>query len=72
MYPKNEQVELIDFLHATINFCNLKDNWKFFGVGMVKNGCGQSSDGSLKLSVFEEWTDGINWFYACWYRFTKN
>ena len=31
----------------------------------------QSGDGTLKLTVFEEWTDGINWFYACWYRFTE-
>ena len=26
---------------------------------MVKNGCGQSCDRTLKLAVFEEWTDGI-------------
>ena len=30
---------------------------------MVKNRCGQSCDGTLKLTVSEEWaTDGINWF----------
>ena len=28
-----------------------------FGVGMVRNGCGQSGDGALKLTVFEGWTD---------------
>ena len=27
---------------------------------MVKNGCGKSGDGTLKLTVSEEWTDGIN------------
>ena len=26
---------------------------------MVKNGCGQSGDGSPKLTVSKEWTDGI-------------
>ena len=60
----NLPMELTYFLHAgTI--------WKVLGVGMVKNGCGQSSNGTLKLTVSEEWTDGINWFFACWYRFTK-
>ena len=41
------------------------------GVGMVKNGCDQSCDGALKLAASEEWIDGINGFFACWYRFTK-
>ena len=35
---------------------------KIFGVGMVRNGCGQSGDGTLKLTVSEEWTDGITDF----------
>ena len=26
----------------------------------------------LKIEcVSEEWTDGLHWFFACWYRFTK-
>ena len=29
---------------------------------MIKNGCGQSGDGTLKLNVSEEWTDGITDF----------
>ena len=37
----------------------------------IKNGCDQSCYWTLKLTVSEEWTDGINWFFACWYRFTK-
>ena len=57
------------FFACWYNF--MKINWKVLGVGMVKNGCGQSSNGTLKLTVSEEWTDGINWFFACWYRFTK-
>ena len=40
-------------------------------MGMVKSGCGQSCDGSLKLTVSEEWTGGINWFFVRSYRFLK-
>ena len=29
-------------------------------MSMVRNGCGQSGDGTLKLTVFEEWTDGVD------------
>ena len=35
---------------------------------MVNNGCDQSG---WKLTVSEEWTDGLNWLLACWYKFTK-
>ena len=42
---------------------------KILGVGVVKNGCGQSCDGTLKLTFSEEWTNGMNWFFACWCRF---
>ena len=42
---------------------------KILGVGVVKNACGQSGDGTLKLTLSEEWTNGINWFFACWCRF---
>ena len=40
-------------------------------LSLVKNVCGQFGDGTLKLTVSEEWADGINLFFACWYRFTK-
>ena len=30
---------------------------------MVKNGCDQSCNVTLKLTVSEEETDGINWFF---------
>ena len=36
---------------------------------MVKNGCGQSCDGTLKLTLSEKRANGINWFLACWCRF---
>ena len=41
-------------------------------AAMVKNGCDQFGDMTLKLTVFEERADEINWFFAYWYRFKKN
>ena len=41
------------------------------GVGLVKNGCGNSDHRTLKLTVFQEWIDGINWFFAWWYKSRK-
>ena len=38
----------------------MKINLKILGVGMVRNGFDKSSYGTLKLTVSEEWTDGIN------------
>ena len=64
-------MELTDFLHAGTNSCKLTGDWKFLGVSMIKNGCGQSGDRTLKLAVSEEWAGGINWLFACSYRFTN-
>ena len=33
---------------------------KIFWVGMVKNGCGQSGHGTIKLTVSQKWAGGIN------------
>ena len=44
---------------------------KVFWFGMVKNYCGQSGLWTLKLTVSEEWTDGTNWFFACWHKFMQ-
>ena len=32
---------------------------------------GQSGLRTLKLTVSQEWTDGINWFFAYWCNFTQ-
>ena len=45
---------------------------KMFGVGMVRNGCGQSGDGALKVTVSEGWTDGKNWFFCMLIQINKN
>ena len=55
-------MELNNFLHAGTNSWKLKDDWKFWGVGIVKNGSGQSGDRTLKLTVSKEWTIGITDF----------
>ena len=39
-----------------------------FWLGMVENGCCQSGLRTLKLTKSEERTDGINWFFAYWYK----
>ena len=53
-------MEFPDFLHDGLNPIKFKGGWKFLEWGMVKNGCGLPCDVTLKLTVSEEWTDGIN------------
>ena len=48
-------MELTDFLHADTNSCKLKSV-----VGIKE--CGQPGKGTLKLTLSEEWTDGITNF----------
>ena len=38
---------------------------------MVKNDCGQSGHETLKFTVSQKWTDGINWFFECCYILRK-
>ena len=38
---------------------------------MVKNGYGQYGLWTLKFTLPQEWTDGINWIFACWYKFMQ-
>ena len=38
---------------------------------MVTKECGRSGDRTVKLTVFEKWTDGTGWCFPCWYRFSK-
>ena len=44
---------------------------QIYWMGMVKNGCGQSGHGTLKLTVSQNWTDEITWFFACYYKCRK-
>ena len=61
-------------------FCFFKVNWwnnLIFSMLIQihlhcqKNGYGQSGLWTLKFTVSQEWTDGINWFFACWYKFMQ-
>ena len=55
-------MELTDCFACWYKFTSI-DSWlRIFGVNTVKNGCGQSGDGTLKLTLSEEWTDGRNYF----------
>ena len=38
---------------------------------MDKSGCGQFGYETLKLNVSQEWTVGINWFFAWYYKFRE-
>ena len=38
---------------------------------MVKNGHGQSGHRTLRLTVSQEWINGMNWYFACWCKFRK-
>ena len=59
IWPLDSKIKLTAgvnlFFACCYNF--MKINLKVLGVGMVKNGCGQSSEETLKLTVSE---DGIN------------
>ena len=42
--------------------------WHKFTKKLIKNGWCQSGLWTLSSTVSQEWTDGINWFFAClWY-----
>ena len=66
----NQWNSLIFCIYGT-NLHKLKNWSKNFWVGMVKNGCGQSGHGTLKLTVSREWIDGMNWFFVYWCKFRK-
>ena len=44
---------------------------RIFRVCMVKSGCGYSGHKNLKLAVYQEGINGINWFFTCWYKLRK-
>ena len=38
---------------------------------MIRDGCVHPGQRTLKLTVFQEWVDGLNLFFACWCKFRK-
>ena len=72
LFLQNKSMKQPHFLHVDPNSQKLIENWsKFFGLGVVKNGWSQSGLWTPKLTVSQEWTDEINLFFACWYRFMQ-
>ena len=58
-------------MHVDTDSHKLKVDKKFIGLTWSKNGCGQSGHKTLKLTVSQKWTDGINWFFGSWYKLKK-
>ena len=70
----NLTISLKQIYEKALNWYKFSKNecWsKRFWVGMIKNGCSQSIHRTLKLTVPQELTYGINWVSACWYKFRK-
>ena len=65
LFLQNKLTKQLHFLHVDTNSQKLKVDW----LGVVKSWCGQSGAWFLELTVSEEWTDGVAWFFACCYKF---
>ena len=50
-------------MHIDTNSQKLKVDWKVLGGAGLKNKCGQSGLWPLKLTVSQEKTNGLNWFF---------
>ena len=60
-----------NFLHVDTN-SHIKSWSKNFRAGiMVRDGYGQPGHRTLKLALSQKWVDGMNWFFACWWKFRK-
>ena len=55
--------EIAWFFAWWCKFAWIKVDQNVFWVGMVKNGCVQSGQRTLKLTGFQEWIDGMKWFF---------
>ena len=66
-------MELTDFLHVDTDSQKLKADQKFIGWTWLKMGVASLVSGhkTVKLTLSQKWTDEINWFFACWYKFRK-
>ena len=51
-------------MHVDANSWKSKVDRKLFGKAWSKNGCGESGQETLDLTVSQEWIDGINWFFC--------
>ena len=73
-FLQNKLMKQPHFLHVDTNSQKLSFDWKFFGWAWSKMSAVNLVDGlfwGMELTVSEEWADGINWFFACWYKFMQ-
>ena len=49
----------------------IQSQFKIFWLGLAWNGHVHSSHGTLKVTASQDRINGINWFLACCYKFTK-
>ena len=61
-----ENNEKARFFTYWYRFMEIKNWSKNIGVGMAKNGCGHSGLRTLKLAVYQEGFNWMNWFLVCW------
>ena len=54
LFLQNKLMKQPHFWHAGTNSHNLKEDDHLWGLAWSKNECGQSGDGTLKLTVSEE------------------
>ena len=68
MNPLQEWMDGINwFLHAGRNSCTLKGDQKFIGLAWSRIVWSLDS----KIDFISKLNKGINWFFACWYKFRK-
>ena len=66
-YLKNEQIEVtVRFFACWYKFMHIKVALKFLGWAWSKKGETNLVTRTLKLTVSQKWTDGVNWFFAHW------
>ena len=58
------------FFACWYRFTKIKCWLEFFGWAWSEIGMTVWS-WALKLTVSQQWADGINWIFACWYKFKK-
>ena len=67
LFLSEQSDETASFFAFRYKFTKIESCSKIYWVNMVKKGHSQSGHRTLKLIVSKKWTDGINWFFTCWY-----
>ena len=61
-----QNYEKASFFACWYRFMEIKSWLKNVGMGLVKNGYGHSGLWTVKLAIFPEGINGVNWFLVCW------